>query len=216
MPSKTLYGVWAFLDFLLLAAGGISIALSVIWRAPDVLRGMVISDLDLTFGLILGIAFCAAFVISVGGVIQPNHVVIGLQIFNYALVFVGSLCVVVGSTVWFWTLREQENFRQVWLGLATAKQAAIQEKLRCCGYTNFTDVFPQGFCTNAVAQNITGCQTQILNFADNTLNNIFTTIYGFMAVVCCLFLATLCVINKRLEQERFRRIDAKRGGRGFV
>jgi hypothetical protein len=37
-----------------------------------------------------------------------------------------------------------------------------------------------------------------------------------MAVVIALFLASLCVINKRVEEERFKRIDAKRGGRGFV
>jgi len=37
-----------------------------------------------------------------------------------------------------------------------------------------------------------------------------------MAIVIGLGMATWCVINKRLEEERFKRIDAKRGGRGFV
>lgn len=61
-------------------------------------------------------------------------------------------------------------------------------------------------------------------------------IYGFMAITVCLMLASVCVINKvrratlpfrpssshlviavqRKEDERFRKIDAKRGGKGFV
>ena len=57
------------------------------------------------------------------------------------------------------------------------------------------------------------CVTPITTFADTTLNDIFTwvrkrnrynkkltlwsrTIYGFMAIVLCLLLATLCVIKK--------------------
>lgn len=56
--------------------------------------------------------------------------------------------------------------------------------------------------------------------------------YGFMAVVIGLFLANMCVIKKvsntnlfvltgadtqqRQEEERFEKIDAKRGGHGFV
>jgi hypothetical protein len=59
-------------------------------------------------------------------------------------------------------------------------------------------------------------------------------VYGYMAVILCLLLASLCVIKKvtsipfkcqsqqlnfnsqRQEDERFKKIDAKRGGRGFV
>lgn len=217
MPSKTLMGVWAFLDFCLLAAGGLSIAFSVIWRAPDALRNMVISDFDLTVGMVLGIAFCIAFVFSVGGVIQANHVIIGLQIFNGVLILVGTVCLIVGSSVWFWTLKEAGNFRDVWAALDQDRQAAIQDTLQCCGYDNATDLFTaaRGFCT-AIANVSNGCEPSIVKFADFTLNNVFTSIYGFMVIVVALFVCTMCVMNKRLEQERFRKIDAKRGGRGFV
>jgi len=217
MPSKTLMGVWAFLDFALLAAGGISIAFSVIWRTPNALQNMVITDFDLTVGLVLGIALCIAFVFSVGGVIQANHVTIGLQIFNMILVLVGAVCLIAGSSVWFYTLREAGNFRDVWSTLAQDRQGNIQDALQCCGYANTTDLFNvnQGFCAS-VNVNTTGCQDKIVKFADYTLNNVFTSIYGFMAIIVCLFVCTMCVMNKRLEQERFRKIDAKRGGRGFV
>jgi len=224
MPSKTLYGVWAFLDFLLLTAGGILIAFSVVWRAPDALRNMIVSDLDLTVGLVLGIALAMSFVVSIGAVVQPNHVTLPLTLFNYLLIVVGTICVVVGSTVWFWTLKEASNFHIAWAALAPAQQGAIQDLLSCCGYANFTDAMnsPQGFCVDVANRNLTspqpipGCQAPIVSFGDMTLNNIFTTIYGFMAIIICLFVATMCIINKRIETERFRKIDAKRGGRGFV
>jgi hypothetical protein len=48
MVSKVLMGIWAALDVLLLAAGAISIALSIVWARPDVLMNMVLSKADLT------------------------------------------------------------------------------------------------------------------------------------------------------------------------
>jgi hypothetical protein len=41
-------GVWAVLDFLLLAAGGIALSLSMVWRAKNTLMNMVLSSADLT------------------------------------------------------------------------------------------------------------------------------------------------------------------------
>lgn len=62
---------------------------------------------------------------------------------------------------------------------------------------------------------------------------ILSQVYGYMAIVLCLLLVSLCVIKKvtssyldcysaihfdlqRQEDERFKKIDAKRGGGGFV
>ena len=47
MVSKKLMGVWAFLDVALLAGGAFALAMSLIWRAPDMLRHLVLSDSDL-------------------------------------------------------------------------------------------------------------------------------------------------------------------------
>lgn len=41
-------GVWAALDFCLLAAGAVALALSIVWRRPNILMNMVLSDADLT------------------------------------------------------------------------------------------------------------------------------------------------------------------------
>lgn len=48
MVSKKLMGCFAFIDFCLLAAGAVSIALSIVWRAPNILMNMVLSPADLT------------------------------------------------------------------------------------------------------------------------------------------------------------------------
>jgi len=53
-------------------------------------------------------------------------------------------------------------------------------------------------------------------FADVTLENVFSALYGMMVPVLGLLLASISVIYKRKEDERFKKIDAKRGGRGFV
>ncbi|TDL27239.1 tetraspanin Pls1 family [Rickenella mellea] len=219
MPSKKLLGVWAFLDVLLLAAGVLTIVLSIVWKMPDLLRDMVISHADLTTGLILGIALIVTWAISVGAIIQPNHVTIGLVILNWVLILDGVVILIIGSFVWFFTLQERANFHKVFSMQSAATQIAVQDKLKCCGYFNSTDLLQIGgsVCqSQAIADSQTPCVGPITSFADMTLNNIFSSIYGFMAIVLCLFLASLCVINKRMEEERFRKIDEKRGGRGFV
>ena len=47
MPSKQLMAVWGLLDFLLLVAGVGLIAFSVILKAPDAIRNLVLTDFDL-------------------------------------------------------------------------------------------------------------------------------------------------------------------------
>ncbi|KAJ3501297.1 hypothetical protein NLJ89_g9402 [Agrocybe chaxingu] len=225
MVSKRLMGVWVGLDILLLAAGAVALALSIVWRAPNVLMNMVLSNADLTAGTILGVALLATFMISVAAIVQRNHVTFGLVILNYALVLDAIGVLIIGTFVWFFTLEERANFYKLWKEATPATRIILQDQLKCCGYFNGTDVVEIGgnFCTseafvaNLSAEDVNNfCVTPITGFADVTLNNIFTTVYGYMAIVLCLLLASLCVIKKRQEDERFKKIDAKRGGRGFV
>ena len=44
MDSKALMGVWVALDILLLAACVLTLALTVVWRAPNILINMVLSS----------------------------------------------------------------------------------------------------------------------------------------------------------------------------
>jgi len=217
-------GSWAFVDFLLLTAGVLTLALSIVWRRPNLLLNMVLSSSDLTAGLVLAVALLVTWIISVGAIVQPTHVLGGLVLLNWVLILDGLFILVVGTFIWMYTLQERANFHVVFSDLSSQTRIAIQDKLKCCGYFNSSDLAEVGgeFCANTTfieqTNNATGnfCVTPITAFADMTLNNVFSTIYGYMAIVILLFLATMCIIYKRKEEERFRRIDEKRGGRGFV
>jgi hypothetical protein len=219
MVSKRLTGVWVFLDLCLLVAGAVSVALSIVWRAPNLLANMVFSKNDLTAGMILGIAFIITFVISIGAIIQRNHVTIGLVVLNWVLILDALGVITVGSFIWFFTLREREYFHSLWAAQTRDNRILLQDQLKCCGYYNSTDFAEVGgkFCVdnNFISTNNKSCVDTITSFADHSLNNLFTTVYGFMAIILAFFLASLCIINKRLEGERFKKIDAKRG-RSFV
>ncbi|KAJ7702388.1 tetraspanin Pls1 family [Mycena rosella] len=224
MVSKGLMGAWAFIDLLLLGAGGMSIALSIVWRAPSILMNMALSSEFLTAGMVVGIALAATFLVSIGAVVQRNHITVGFVILNWFLIVDAILVTVVGSMIWFFSLRQRNEFHEKWLALPPADRITLQNQFSCCGYFNGTDGAEiSGFCTQDVVNGLATvnvstsfCVTPVTVFTDYTLENTFTAIYGFMAVVLSLLVASLCVIKKREEEERFKKIDAKRGGRGFV
>jgi len=219
-------GVWIFLDFCLLAAGLIALVLSIIWMSPNLLLNMVFTKSDLTAGLVLGVALIATFIVSIGAIVQRNHVTIGLVILNWVLILDALGVIVIGTVFWFATLMERNHFHEVYAQQTTQQRIAIQDKLKCCGYFNTSDLveFAGNFCANQSfvqspaflgndSTDSTLCVTPITEFADKSMLLTFTTVYAYMAVLVGLFLASLCVINKRLEDERFKRIDMKRGGR---
>jgi len=218
MVSRKLLGAYAFASFCMLAAGVISIAFAIVWRAPNVLRNLIINSSDIDIGIVIGVAYLVTFAISIGAIIQPSHVTIGLVILNWTLLGDALITLVVGSIIWFFTLRERAGFSKAFNAASPTIRQGVQDALQCCGYFNTSDfIVTQGFCSDpAKVASATPCVGPLTTQADFTLNNIFSSIYGFMAVIITLFLASMCVIKVRQEEERFRRIDEKRGGRGFV
>lgn len=129
MPSKSLKSVWAFLNVALLASGAILIAFSVVWRAPDVVRNFLVSNLDLTAGLILGIMFLVTWLISIAGILQQNHVTVGLVMTNWALILDAIGVLIIGTMVWIYTLEPTKNFLQEWEAASPATRQALQDKV---------------------------------------------------------------------------------------
>jgi len=186
---------------------------------------MTFSDSDLNAGLAIGIAFLISSALSIGAVIQRNHVTIGLVVLNWVLISDAIIVLIVGTFVWFNTLRERTEYHAKYARLEPSQRVTVQDMFSCCGYFDASDLVEIGgsFCQNStfvnslnttVATNF--CVSPITHLVDVSLNDVFSTIYGFMAGIIGLFLSSLCVIKVRQEIERFRRIDAKRGGRGFV
>jgi hypothetical protein len=230
MVSRKLMGFWAFMDVLLLGSGAFAVAMSIVWRAPDLLRDMTLSSTQLTAGLLLGIALLVTFVISVGAIVQRNHVTIGLVILNYVLLIDALMVIVIATFLWFPSLTERNMFHEKWLGITRDDRIVLQDKFSCCGYFNASDTAEVGgtFCTQPQvdflnALDLTNddnarffCVQPVSAAGDAILGNVFTALYSFMVPVLCLLLASISVIFKREEDERFKKIDAKRGGRGFV
>lgn len=227
MVSKRLIAFWAISDVFLLAAGVLSIAMSIAWRAPNLMLNFTLTSSDLLSGTVLGVMLLVTFAISIFAIVQKNHVTGGLIFLNWTLIADSIATLVIGTMLWFFSLEQRNNYHIRYQALPNATRVQIQDKFQCCGYflNNDTVEVGQGFCANQtfvdslVDANDTSkfrCVAPITAFTDVTLNNTFSTIYGFMAILIALFLASLCVIAQRNETERFRKIDAKRGGRGFV
>lgn len=216
MVSRVLMGVWATLSFLLLVAGAVSLALSIVWRRPNILMNMVLSTADLTgvfidytyifkfhlryptAGSIMGVGFIVTFFIAIVGVMQRNHVTIGLVVTNYVLLADAIGVLVIGTFVWFFTLRERANFHTLWLAATPQDRQQLQDQVyicnlchpevlsftqfHCCGYFAGNDSAEiSKFCVdqNSINQLNTTvlsnfCVTPITAFADTTLNDIFT------------------------------------------
>jgi len=186
---------------------------------------MTFSHADMSAGLVMGIALLLTSFLSVGAIIQRNHVTIGLVVLNWVLIADAVIVLIIGTFVWFYTLRERNEFHVEYAKLQPPQRITIQDQFQCCGYFNASDLIELGgsFCQNSTFANSLNttvlsnfCVSPITGYADDSLNLAFSTSYGFMAGIIGLFLSSLCVIKVRQEFERFRRIDAKRGGRGFV
>lgn len=219
MVSKQLTAVWAFFAFALLAAGGITIAFSILWGMPNMIVQFVVDNAFLRAGLGLGVSYSITFLIAVIAIIQPNHITMGLSALNWVLLIDALATLVIGTIIWFFTLKESAMYGAKWLLASPNVRVAIQNEFKCCGYllSNETNIAVGGFCTDPTfAAQQQACVDPLVQYADYTLNNIFSSVYGYMAIIVGLFLASLCVINQRIEAERFRKIDAKRGGKGFV
>ncbi|KAI0030814.1 hypothetical protein K488DRAFT_53368 [Vararia minispora EC-137] len=224
MELKHTYGFYALFTLMTLAGGAIAIAFSIIFGQSDLFFNMIFSRTDLTSGLILGIAMAATAVLSVFAAVQRNHNTGGLVALNWMLLIDFVIVLVVGTRLWFFSLRQRAEFFNIYAALPPASRVQIQDMFSCCGYfmgNDSTAVIGTGFCANAtfadtlnatVSSNF--CVTPITARTDYTLNN--TSIYAYMVPVIGLFLASLSVIQQRSEIERFKKIDAKRGGRGFV
>ncbi|KAI0713257.1 tetraspanin [Earliella scabrosa] len=218
---------WAVLDFALLVGGALLVAFSQIFKSPNLMINFALNDGWLMSGLITGIFLLVTFFVSVFAIVQKNHVTTGLVILNWLLVLDALVILIVGTIIWFFSLQQRDNYLPVYQALTRDKRIEIQDKFSCCGYFTQNDTVEIGgsFCANQTFVDTLvdpddvefgRCVGPITKSTDYTLNNIFSSVYGLMAVVIGLFLASMCVIKRRQEEERFRKIDAKRGGRGFV
>ena len=152
----------------------------------------------------MGIALLLTSFVSVGAIIQRNHVTIGLVILNWLLIADAVIVLVVGTFVWFYTLRERAEYHSIYAKLQPSQRISIQDQVsplllpfflclsnravncnqfRCCGYFDASDLIEIGgsFCQNSTFANSLNttdtsnfCVTPITHHADVSLNNVFS------------------------------------------
>lgn len=90
-----------------------------------------------------------AFVLTHKAGAQTTH----LSILNSLVIFTGCITLVIGSAVWFFTLRQRGEFEAIWEEQSPQEIVLVQDWLQCCGYWNAgaEGLFSQntGFCGTA-------------------------------------------------------------------
>ncbi|KIY45395.1 hypothetical protein FISHEDRAFT_66971 [Fistulina hepatica ATCC 64428] len=225
MVSTRLMCVWSFFDICLAAAGAVTTALSVVWRKKtNLLWQWSLDNGEFDSATVLGVLLLLTLPVSLAAVSQQHNRTSRLVVLNWCL-FVDALAVlVVGTWIWFISLRERVWYHNKWEVATAAQRVELQDMFHCCGYFNTSDYAEVGgYCANqtfidslnsSVYADV--CVTAVTGYGDAIMNGCFTYIYSYISIILSLILATLCVIKKRKEDERFKRIDAKRGGGGFV
>ena len=75
----------------------------------------------------MGIAFLITTALSIGAIIQRNHVTIGLVILNWVLISDAIIVLVVGTFVWFFTLRERTEYHAKYAQMQPSQRIAVQD-----------------------------------------------------------------------------------------
>ena len=66
----------------------------------------------------------------------------------------------------------------------------------------------------AAAALVQGCVGPLNSFGNTFVDNIFTAVFGMVAIQALLVVAIAALLKDRKERERYRHIDEKRGARG--
>ena len=130
--------------------------------------------------------YVTSFVVSVGAIIQRNHVTIGLAILNWVLILNTIVTVVFGSNLWFMTLKEEANFGNVWNTTTAERRIGVQDQLQCCGFANNTSIEVGGFCADPSKAVNNGCDVKFTVVADTMLMDAFTYALFICAPTCSL------------------------------
>jgi hypothetical protein len=84
--------------------------------------------------MVVGIALSATFLVSLGAVVQRNHVTVGFVILNWFLIVDALLVTTVGTIIWFFSLRQRNEFQKNWTALPPADRITLQDEVRLLGF----------------------------------------------------------------------------------
>lgn len=216
MARKTLF-IFVGFDLLFLICAALHLFIPLSTRAqlkmkpqPEtVANNLLLDECPLTASMInAGIMFIA-FLISVPAFFRKQNLLL-LQMYAWVVVVCALFTLGIGLEIWFSTLRSRSNLLPLWNKQGTFVQSMLQFKFKCCGYDDTNQFLPDGTCPNLADATRHGtCNGPLAVFANQLLDVVFTTFFGFVAVDMMVLLSVLCVLKERKEQIRYQFIDEK-------
>ncbi|KAJ9638484.1 uncharacterized protein PV06_09624 [Exophiala oligosperma] len=177
----------------------------------DVATNLLLDHCPLTASEANSVIMFITFLLSIPAFfLRRNRV--WLKIHVAGVIVAALMTLSIGLAIWFSTLEIHKNLTPVWMNQSANVQSMLQQKFKCCGYTNPALFIKDDVCTSAAtAAKLGPCVSPFGVFANRFLDIVFTTFFGFVAVDMMLLLAALCLIKDRKEKKRYRLIDEKRG-----
>ncbi|CAG8761520.1 15423_t:CDS:2, partial [Dentiscutata erythropus] len=178
------------------------------------IRSVVLSKPSLIGGIIIGIIRVLTFFVGTIGFFAPFKRFHNWLIAQFVCIAMTSIALLIlGAKIWFKTLDERNFFENVWIGWMNGTRARFQDQLNCCGweYPLSYGVVSRG-CLDLQQANATmfgGCDNLIIGAGDKISREIFTLLFGFIAIDIITFLAISVLIHARKIVERFRKIEEK-------
>ena len=147
---------------------------------------------------------------TIPGIVLPTRkwLKIGVVMTTVCAIF----SMILGLWLWILTLETKESFQLLWLAQPAAVQDLMQTQFACCGYLNSTS---PAFVTDATCPSpaaaalMRGCSAPITSYVNVFIDDIFTAVFGIVAVDAVFVVTAACLLKDRKERERFRHIDEK-------
>jgi len=218
--DKRLVLTYAFTNVLFIAAGVITLIISLMWRMDalnspttgSIQQNVIFMMTPNVGGMAVGIITIVAGVLAIPALVMPTSRG-WLYTHGWAVTGACVALLVLGLRIWFVTLTEQSNILDAWVATSPNTLADLEEQFNCCGYWNSTSppfVLSANACPNAdVAATKLGCIITLQPYADLFLNRIFTTLFGFVGIGTCAILAGAMLVKARTTEARYVRIAQK-------
>ncbi|KAI1261542.1 tetraspanin [Xylariaceae sp. FL1019] len=218
------HGAFIGIDVLFAATGALILGFSIIVKSTcfnppnngnDAARDLLYQQFPFTAGIANSVITFIGFATTLPALATNNRG--WLKLSGFLIVVSALFTLIIGLDLWIFTLRIKETFGTIWTAQNAHVQELMQTAFQCCGYFNSTSPAFQTDATcpsPASAALLRGCATPIATFSNTFVDNIFTALFGIVAVDALAVLAIACVLKDRKETERFRHIDEKSGARG--
>lgn len=78
----------------------------------------------------MGVVLLASWIVSIIAVLSPTAQVTGFIVLNWMLMLDVVAILVVGTSLWFFTLHIEDNYLAVWQSLSNASKIVVQDEVR--------------------------------------------------------------------------------------